>query len=59
MQQELGRLAYEAYGDSVGWTTFSGTDMPRWSDQNDKLRKAWNAAAQAVAQAVTQAPEAD
>lgn len=49
MDVELGRVAYEAYGDSVGWTTFSGQKMPAWEEQNERLKKAWNAAAEAVA----------
>lgn len=43
-----GKIAYEAYGESVGWTTFSGSKMPSWEDQNDQLKLAWNAAARAV-----------
>lgn len=45
---DLGRVAYETYGDSVNWTTFSGEKMPSWGEQNDRLKQAWNAAAQAV-----------
>lgn len=52
MAVELGRINYEAYGDSVGWTTFSGQKMPAWEEQNDRLKQAWNAGAEAVAQAV-------
>lgn len=51
MGQDLGRVAYEAYGDSVEWRTFSGTKMPTWEDQNAKLKQAWNAAAKAVVRA--------
>lgn len=52
MPEELGKVNYEAYGDSVNWTTFSGTPMPSWEEQNDKLRQAWNAGAEAVARRV-------
>ena len=52
MAIELGRVNYEAYGDSVGWTTFSGQKMPAWEEQNDKLKQAWNAGAKAVARVV-------
>lgn len=48
MAAELGRVAYEAYGESVGWTTFSGTGMPTWEEQNERLKQAWNSAAAAV-----------
>ncbi|AXH66183.1 hypothetical protein SEA_SATIS_22 [Streptomyces phage Satis] len=49
---ELGKVAYEAYGESVNWTTFSGGKMPSWEEQNDRLKAAWNAAAEAVARNV-------
>lgn len=48
MTSELGRVAYEAYGETVGWTTFSGTRMPSWEEQNERLKQAWNSAALAV-----------
>jgi hypothetical protein len=53
MSEELGRLAYEAYGDTVGWITFSGTKMPGWAEQNERLRLAWIAAAEAVERKVS------
>lgn len=48
MADELGRVAYEAYGEAVGWTTFSGQKMPTWEDQNERLKLAWNRAAEEV-----------
>jgi hypothetical protein len=45
---ELGKIAYDAYGDSRGWTVFNGAPMPTWEAQSQELRDAWNAAAQAV-----------
>ena len=48
MSDELGRVAYEAYGESVGWTTFQGDPMPAWEEQNDRLKQAWKSAARAV-----------
>lgn len=45
---ELGKIAYEAYGSNVEWKTFSGGKMPSWEDQNERLKQAWNAAAEAV-----------
>lgn len=47
--EDLGKVAYEAYGASVGWMTVNGQEMPRWDDQRLTLRAAWQAAAQAVA----------
>lgn len=45
---DLGKIAYEAYGSNVNWVTFSGQKMPSWEDQNERLKAAWNVAAQAV-----------
>lgn len=56
MASELGRVAYEAYGESVGWTTFSGTPMPTWEEQNERLKQAWNSAALAVERKVLEGP---
>lgn len=53
MAVELGRVAYEAYGDAVQWTTFSGQKMPTWEEQNPRLKQAWNVAAEAVKQEVS------
>lgn len=44
----LGKIAYEAYGNSVGWKTVNGTTMPSWDSQFDRLKTAWEDAAQAV-----------
>lgn len=52
MADDLGRVAYEAYGASVEWTTFSGQKMPTWEEQNERLKLAWNSAAEAVARSV-------
>ncbi len=34
-------LAYNAYGDHVGWKNYAGLPMPIWSDLPDKIRGAW------------------
>jgi hypothetical protein len=47
--EELGKVAYEAYGEARGWETVGGGWMPSWEQQSQELREAWNAAAQAVA----------
>lgn len=51
---ELGKIAYEAYGDNRGWVVVGGGSMPAWDDQTPELRAAWDAAAQAVARALTE-----
>lgn len=50
--ESLGKIAYEAYGEARGWTTFAGEPMLSWGLQTDDLRAAWEAAAQAVAAAL-------
>jgi hypothetical protein len=41
-------LAYDAYGDQVGWRNFAGGDMPDWADLPEKIRGAWWHAAKAI-----------
>lgn len=38
--------AYQAYGDSVGWKTFDGRDMPTWAQLPERIQQAWAAVAQ-------------
>jgi len=49
---DLGKVAYEAYGEARSWKTVAGEEMPRWEEQSQELRDAWDAAAQAVVLAV-------
>lgn len=51
--ERYGRIAYEAYGDQVGWVVFSGAPMPRWDETLDRIRAAWRAAGQKVAEVAT------
>lgn len=46
-----GRVAYDAYGDAVEWRAVSGDRMPRWDEQDELRRAAWEAAAMAGAHA--------
>lgn len=50
---ELGKVAYDAYGDSRGWKVVGGGTMPQWDEQSPELREAWQAAADAVAAVMT------
>lgn len=43
-----GALAYEAYGNAVDWKNYTGKPMPKWADLPDKIRAAWQTAADAV-----------
>lgn len=48
--QSLGMVAYEAYfAQSGGKSLVSGTSLPSWDGLNEKIKQAWEAAAQAVA----------
>jgi len=47
----LGKVAYEAYVDSVGGKSVSGDELPSWEEQHSdkpQVAAAWEAAAQAV-----------
>lgn len=45
---ELGKIAYEAYGENRNWETFGGSRMPSWDKQAEHIRSAWVAAVSAV-----------
>ena len=49
----LGRAAYQAYGDSLGWSTFDGSFRPPWEAQDEKRKAGWRAAGAASARAAT------
>jgi hypothetical protein len=49
----LGQIAYEAYCETTNWKSIRGDDLPSWEEQlerNPNIAQAWNNAAQAVAQ---------
>lgn len=49
--QSLGMIAYEAYCvASGGLSLVSGAKLPTWDGLHEKIKHAWDAAAQAVAQ---------
>ncbi|MBS2531559.1 hypothetical protein KGQ20_02110 [Catenulispora sp. NF23] len=48
---DLGRVAYEAYCQARDWSAYDGQTLPQWEDQHPDLRRAWEAAAAAVAAA--------
>lgn len=48
--EELAKVAYNAYGMNRRWVVFSGDAMPQWEDQRPELKEAWGAAARAVAE---------
>jgi hypothetical protein len=48
----LGEIAYTAYCEYVGWKSVNGSDLPKWKDQKESLKLAWNAAANAVVESL-------
>jgi hypothetical protein len=49
-QATLAQVAYNAYCQTTEWhSAVTGAPLPLWHDVNPLVRKAWEAAAQAVA----------
>jgi len=46
--KETAHVAYDAYGDFVGWKNYAGAPMPQWHELPDKIRDAWRAACEAI-----------
>lgn len=40
----VAQLAYEAYGDVVGWSSFAGDPISGWDSMDDLRKDAWHAA---------------
>jgi len=47
----LGQIAYEAYGDTVGWTAYDGKTIAQWDDQDSDRCAGWTAAGERAAEA--------
>jgi hypothetical protein len=45
---ELAKVAYQAYGEATGFKNFLGNAMPVWDDLGETIQGAWRAAADAV-----------
>ncbi len=53
----LGRIAFEAYGETANWITFDGRPMPRWDELSitevgQETQRRWQVAADAVKEAI-------
>lgn len=47
--KSLGEQAYDAYGETTDHKNYQGLSMPAWEDLTDKIREAWDNAANRVA----------
>lgn len=54
-EDDLGRVAYDAYGNARKWKTVSGATMPDWVDCAAEIQAGWIAAALAVVNCVYRA----
>lgn len=55
----MAKLAYAAYGQTTDFKNFQGNPMPAWDDLGDPIRRAWTAAAAAVASYLVGPPAID
>lgn len=51
----LAQIAYDAYGESVGWKNYQGLPMPSWEDLPPAIQQAWRAAVDAAVGAAVRA----
>lgn len=48
-REELGQVAYNAYGVSRNWLAYDGRPIPRWEEMGEPIREAWREAGMACA----------
>lgn len=54
----LGNVAYDAYCETSNWKSLAtGADLPQFADAKEEIKAAWEAAAKAVFDALTQDEE--
>mgnify|MGYP000113615389 CR=1 FL=1 len=46
--KSLGQIAFEAYAEAKGGTTYDGKSIPGWDAVSEEVRQAWEVAALAV-----------
>jgi hypothetical protein len=51
---DLARIGYGAYGDDTDWTNYAGHPMPSWQELPAPHKRAWVAAAEAIARAAVE-----
>lgn len=47
-EMELGEIAYNEYCNHVGWESFRGDNLPKFHDQEKRIKNGWIKAAKAV-----------
>lgn len=50
MSTEKAELAYKAYVEAVGGTSFKGKPLPAWSDLDERQKEGWRAVVKAILQ---------
>ena len=53
--EELGKVAYDAYCEARHWKSFEGQPLPKWEDTRTDVKVGWMKSARAVAKACTAA----
>lgn len=51
--EDLAKVAYEAYAESREWRAVNGDRLPAYENLDINVRAAWDAAAQAVAEVLS------
>ena len=54
---DYGKIAWEAYAEAVGGTTFDDKPLPKWEDLGQRQKDGWGAAASAVLNAAPETPD--
>ncbi len=49
---DLGQIGYEAYAKHQEWKNYQGNPIPPWSEVRQDIKDAWNAAAEAIEDAI-------
>lgn len=47
-KRDLGQVAFEAYAKNMGGKTYGNKPIPEWDNVSPNVKRAWQAAAEAV-----------
>lgn len=48
MDDDIGKIAYDAYCEFRKWKSFNGDPLPQWEKVLPDIQEAWRASAEAV-----------